>query len=101
MEGVKGKDNPIHLRLIPEKQDPIRAEKKATLLDAIRTVVEKEKETNPDFVNISTSFLKEAVKRNRKLFLDLSFSAVISYFSNDLNFIRDKIGLPQTTKRIK
>jgi hypothetical protein len=81
------------------QKNPEREARKEAILAALRTLIEMEKVKDPDF-NISAKFVKEAIKNNPKLFLGIrTYNGVMFYFSQDLNFLRKKLGLPEIAKK--
>ena len=79
-----------------QKRDADRAEIKAAILTTLQVVVDQERAKDPSF-NISVKFLEQTMKDHPEVFRGIrKYEALMRpYFSSDLDFLREKLGLPR------
>lgn len=96
MGDFEGKIGRFQYRLDGNENDRRFNEKKARILAALKSWVEEELKSNPQF-NINIKNLTEYLKRNPDKFDGVRhYGSIMNYFDKDLNFLRGKLGLPLT-----
>jgi len=84
---------------VMKENDSEYAERKAQIFETLKTLIDQKRTADPTF-NLTTNQLDALVKENRDLFFGITgANGVLRYWSNELNYLKERLGLPVKNRR--